>query len=99
MSTTDPDASVTRRGKGRSKLEYQVHRGVDSKCEIITATEVTPGEVHEAHRMQALSKLGIGGLVLKILCYLIIMRILISGCSSEFYTAFHYNVAKYGIAA
>ncbi len=54
MSTTDPDASVSRRGKGRSKLEYQVHRGVDSKCEIITATEVTPGEVHEAHRLQAL---------------------------------------------
>jgi transposase/uncharacterized protein (UPF0179 family) len=54
ISTTDPDASVTRRGKGRSKLEYQVHRGVDSKCEIITATEVTPGEVHEAHRMQSL---------------------------------------------
>ena len=54
ISTTDPDASVSRRGKGKSKLEYQVHRGVDSKCEIITATEVTPGEVHEAHRMQAL---------------------------------------------
>ncbi len=54
ISTTDPDASVTRRGKGRSKLEYQVHRAVDGENEIITATEVTPGEVHEAHRMQAL---------------------------------------------
>lgn len=54
ISTTDPDASVTRRGKGKSKLQYQVHRGVDEKCEIITATEVTPGEVHEAHRMQPL---------------------------------------------
>lgn len=54
ISTTDPDASVSRRGKGKSKLEYQVHRGVDPKCEIITATEVTPGEVHEAHRLQAL---------------------------------------------
>ena len=54
MSTTDPDASVSRRGKGRSKLEYQVHRGVDAKCEIVTATEVTPGEVHEAQRLQAL---------------------------------------------
>ena len=54
ISTTDPDASVNRRGKGRSKLEYQVHRSVDSKCEIITATQVTPGEVHEAHRMQSL---------------------------------------------
>jgi len=54
ISTTDPDVSVTRRGKGKSKLQYQVHRGVDEKCEIITATEVTPGEVHEAHRMQSL---------------------------------------------
>jgi len=54
ISTTDPDASVSRRGKGKSKLEYQVHRGVDPKCEVITATEVTPAEVHEAHRMQSL---------------------------------------------
>ncbi len=54
ISTTDPDASVSRRGKGRSKLEYQIHRGVDPKCEVITTTEVTPGEVHEAQRMQAL---------------------------------------------
>ena len=54
ISTTDPDDSVPRRGKGKSKLQYQVHRGVDEKCEIITATEVTPGEVHEAHRMQSL---------------------------------------------
>jgi len=54
ISTTDPDASVTRRGKGKSKLQYQIHRGVDKKCEVITATEVTPGEVHEAHRMQSL---------------------------------------------
>jgi uncharacterized protein (UPF0179 family) len=45
---------VSRRGKGKSKLEYQVHRGVDPKCEVITATEVTPAEVHEAHRMQSL---------------------------------------------
>lgn len=54
LSTTDPDASVSRRGKGKSKLEYQIHRGVDPKCEVITATEVTPGEVHEAHRLQSL---------------------------------------------
>jgi transposase len=54
ISTTDPDASVTRRGKGKSKLKYQVHRGVDPKCEVITATEATPGEVHESHRLQSL---------------------------------------------
>ena len=56
ISTTDPDASVTRKGKGKSKLKYQVHRGVDAKCEIITATEVTPGSVNEAHRLKSLLK-------------------------------------------
>lgn len=54
VSTTDPDASVVRMGKGKSKLRYQIHRGVDERAEIITATEVTPGEVNEAHRMTAL---------------------------------------------
>jgi len=54
ISTTDPDASVTRRGGGKSKLKYQVHRAVDERCEVITATEVTTGSVHEAHRMDSL---------------------------------------------
>jgi len=54
ISTTDPDASVTRRGKGKSKLKYQIHRGFDQKREVITATEVTPGEVHEAHLLESL---------------------------------------------
>ncbi|NIU57317.1 MAG: transposase, partial [Phycisphaerae bacterium] len=54
VSTSDPDASVTRRGKGKSTLKYQIHRGVDPKNEVITATEVTPGEVHESHRLQSL---------------------------------------------
>ncbi len=54
ISTTDPDASVTRRGKGKSKLKYQVHRSVDQKREVITATDVTPGEVHESHRLESL---------------------------------------------
>ncbi len=54
ISTTDPDASVTRRGGGKSKLKYQVHRAVDDKNEIITATEVTPGSVNEAHRLKLL---------------------------------------------
>jgi len=54
ISTTDPDASVARRGGGTSKLKYQVHRAVDERCEVITATEVTTGSVHEAHRMDSL---------------------------------------------
>ena len=49
VSTTDPDASVTRQGSGGSKLQYKAHRSVDGQSEIITATEVTPGEVNEAH--------------------------------------------------
>jgi len=41
ISTTDPDASVTCRGKGKSTLKYQIHRAVDPVREVVTATEVT----------------------------------------------------------
>lgn len=54
ISTTDPDASVQRKGAGRSKLQYKVHRGVDEKHEIITATTVSSGSVNEAHLMTPL---------------------------------------------
>lgn len=54
LSTTDPDASVQRQGGGRSKLKYKVHRGVDGKHEIITATSVTTGSVNEAHLLKPL---------------------------------------------
>jgi transposase/uncharacterized protein (UPF0179 family) len=49
ISTTDPDAAIVNRGK--PKLSYQVHRTVDEKSEIITATDATPGDVNEAHLM------------------------------------------------
>jgi transposase/uncharacterized protein (UPF0179 family) len=49
MSTTDPDAAIVNRGK--PKLRYQVHRVVDGRSEIITATETTAGDVNEAHLM------------------------------------------------
>jgi hypothetical protein len=43
---------VNRQGAGQPKLQYKVHRdNVDEKREVITATEVTPGEVNEAHQM------------------------------------------------
>jgi len=54
ISTTDPDASVTSQGSGKPKLQYKTHRSVDAKAEIITATEVTPGEVNEAHLLSTL---------------------------------------------
>lgn len=53
-STTDPDASVTRQGGGKRTLRYKAHRSVDGKAEVITATEVTPGEVNEAHLLSTL---------------------------------------------
>jgi transposase len=49
MSTTDPDAAIVNRGKPR--LSYQVHRAVDGRAEVITATETTAGDVNEAHVM------------------------------------------------
>ena len=49
ISTTDPDASVSRQGKGKSKLRYKTHRAVDGKEEIITATQVTSGAVDDGH--------------------------------------------------
>ena len=54
ISTTDPDASVTRMGSGRSKLKYKVHRAVDEKCEVITATDISAGEKNEAHLLSSL---------------------------------------------
>lgn len=47
ISTTDPDASVTRHSNGKSKLRYKTHRAVDDKCEVITATQVTTGSVDD----------------------------------------------------
>lgn len=52
ISTTDPDASIVNRGK--PKLSYQLHRAVDERSEVITATETTPGDVNEAHEMISL---------------------------------------------
>jgi transposase len=50
ISMTDPDASIVNYG-GKPKLYYKTHRTVDPACEIITAVEVTPGAVNEAHRL------------------------------------------------
>jgi len=52
ISTTDPDASVTRQGSDKAKLRYKTHRAVDEKQEIITATKVTPGSVDDGHVLE-----------------------------------------------
>ena len=50
LSTTDPDASLVR-ANGTSRPRYKTHRAVDPAHGVITAVEVTPGVVNEAHRL------------------------------------------------
>lgn len=54
VSTTDPDAAIVRRGA--PKLYYEIHRSVDTRSEVITATEVTPGDINEAHLLIPLTE-------------------------------------------
>jgi transposase len=49
LSTTDSEAAIVARGK--PTLLYQTHRALDPCAEVITATEVTRGDVNEAHRL------------------------------------------------
>jgi IS5 family transposase len=54
LSTTDPDASLVSQGKVRSQLSFKVHRAVDEKAEVITATAVSSGAVNEGHLLPGL---------------------------------------------
>lgn len=54
VSTTDPDAAVTRHGNGKSKLRYKTHRAVENKSEVITATEATAGSVDDGEMLEEL---------------------------------------------
>jgi hypothetical protein len=54
ISTTDPDATLTRKSKDKAKLVHQSHRGIDTAYGVITATIVGPGDEHEAHRLTEL---------------------------------------------
>jgi len=54
LSTTDPEASLVSQGKVRSQLSFKVHRAVDSRSEVITATQVTSGAVNEGHLLPEL---------------------------------------------
>ena len=54
LSSTDPDASLVSKGKVRSQLSFKVHRAVDSRSEVITATQVTSGAVNEGHMLPEL---------------------------------------------
>ena len=43
ISTTDPDPWVTRHSGERSKVRYKMHRSIDPKYEVTTATKITAG--------------------------------------------------------
>jgi transposase len=51
MSTTDPDATVVRKGNHGPRPRYKNHRVVDDAHGIITAVETTTGAVAENHRL------------------------------------------------
>ena len=55
ISTTDPEAGIVNYGK--KKLYYKTHRAVEGRSEVITAVEVTAGDVNEAHRLDSLWQL------------------------------------------
>jgi transposase len=54
LSTTDPDAGLTRMGSGQSRPRYHHHRVVDDAQGVITAIETTSGSVAENKRLMGL---------------------------------------------
>lgn len=53
-STTDPDAPCVRNSKigaaGDTRPRYKLHRAVDDRCGVVTATVTTPGDIAEPTR-------------------------------------------------
>jgi transposase len=56
LSTTDPDAGLTRMGSGQSRPRYHHHRVVDEAQGVITAVETTSGSIAENQRLMGLVK-------------------------------------------
>lgn len=51
VSTTDPDASLVRKGNGSSRPSYHHHRAVDDTHGVITALITTSGAVPENYKL------------------------------------------------
>jgi transposase len=51
MSSTDPDATLVRKGRQPSRPSYHHHRGVDDAHGVITALETTTGSIAENKRL------------------------------------------------
>jgi transposase len=54
ISTTDPDAGLTRKGTSPSQPAYHHHRAVDDGCGVITAVATTSGSIAEHKKLMDL---------------------------------------------
>jgi len=54
VSSTDPDATGTKRGKEKMRPRYATHRAIDQTEGVITATHVGPGHENEAEHLEDL---------------------------------------------
>lgn len=52
VSRTDPDATVSRKRGGKSRLSYKTHRGVDPAYEVITSTLLTTGNKDDGQMLE-----------------------------------------------
>jgi hypothetical protein len=66
ISSTDPDASVTRHSGGKPKLRYKTHRVVDRCHEVITATKVTAGSVDDGEVLREMIEINKGNTQTKV---------------------------------
>lgn len=53
VSTTDPDAAMTRKGADSARPRYHHHRVVDDAQGVVTAVETTPGSIAENKKLIA----------------------------------------------
>jgi transposase len=54
VSTTDPEATLARKGKGSARLSYKSHRAVDDGHGVITAVQTTTGQAGDAAQLPGL---------------------------------------------
>lgn len=51
VSTTDPEATLARKGKQNARLSYKSHRAVDDAHSVVTAVKTTTGEAGDAAQL------------------------------------------------
>jgi transposase len=54
VSTTDPEATLARKGNGAARLSYKSHRAVDDGHGVITAVQTTTGQAGDAAELPGL---------------------------------------------